>query len=308
MPIQQHKSKSLAYRLTLRTIGPHPMVRLTHKDFIAIKKAKVSLQLLLGLEETYDAVLQNYEEYEQELLKIAIRYNLYRKLDSLSMTDDKYAANRRLANVLAVARLYLDQSAHDTKHFEEPGLEHEMACAKSATYDQSLGYRVMEAIRNYIQHRAFPITMFQYHSKWEDREEPRAVMQTTVRAFLVTNNITDDKNFKPRVARELAKKNEHDITPFLRSYIEGLSSIHTSLRAKLPQLQAWRETITRRITNYEKRINAKALGLAVVSINPDSTWNEEISLSDDFLKRLDYLQRKNQELTNYAKRHVSNES
>lgn len=115
----------------------------------------------MAVEERLDLVLGNYEELEQELLNASLSEALYDDPDdpwnaSMGMMQ-RFA--RRLANLLTTTRAYCDQLPHAMNALY--GHDSSQSAAVKAffhgEYDTVLGYRVCEALRNYVQHRGSPI-------------------------------------------------------------------------------------------------------------------------------------------------------
>ena len=119
---------------------------------------------MVGIEEKFDLLVENYFDYERELLELALRQSLSRDWTWQSMNLDRLAITEGAANLLSAARLYVDHLEHDLN--EALGPDHEVARnahgPSSARYDASLSYRAMEALRNVAQHHSFPVHTLSY--------------------------------------------------------------------------------------------------------------------------------------------------
>ena len=165
-------ASNLTYRVHRGVLGKWPIMRVSQQEFEMVWKAKHDIFLLLGMEEKFGMVIDNYLEFEREMLALTLLHMAAASLDWSSFQDSMVLANRRLANCLTVARLYLDQIRHDLKEIYGPDgpAVQRVVLESSKQYDRLLGYRVMESLRNVLQHRALPVTGLSYPSTWEDRK------------------------------------------------------------------------------------------------------------------------------------------
>jgi hypothetical protein len=214
-------------------IGTSP-TEITAEEYSEAKFAKQGLLLLLSAEEKFDMLMQNYVEYECELLGLAQAQMAWRGVRWDSMSDERTLLNRRLANLLTVARLYRDQTERDIKHIcdETSDTSYQFQQELRTQYDALLGFRVMEAVRNALQHRFLPITGLSYPGGWESRSSGDVLVHRA-RAWLVLEHVRADGGFKGSVLQELESKHEDkfDVTLFVREYVQGLSCAHRALRA-----------------------------------------------------------------------------
>src|SRR6266849_1778491 len=127
-------------------IGPWPFVDISAQEFELVKTAKHNLFVLLGVEEKFNLVIGNYLEYEQELLNLALVHMASHNPTWSSFHDAKALINRRLANLLTVSRLYIDQVKHDISSIygKNASTTIQVRQAFSEQYDRLFGYRVME--------------------------------------------------------------------------------------------------------------------------------------------------------------------
>ena len=156
----------MRYELNQRWTGGKGPVAISKEDFEAIREAKAGVVRMMLIEEKIDLLLDNYVEYEGELLQLALRSAV---LEEYGWSDFRAAVqrfNRRLANLLTTCRLYLDQVRHDLSGFNDPTLSEAFKTLKSAEYDGRLGYATLEALRNYYQHRGLPVSGLSYPGAW----------------------------------------------------------------------------------------------------------------------------------------------
>ena len=212
---------------------------------------------------------------------------------------------RRLSNFMSSARLYLDQADHDlcVVFGKESNIRERYQSARSAAYDGRLGYRALEALRNFAQHRDIPMHGLSYNSVRKE-EDGKSFALHTLRATILLPRIRKEGGFKPSVLTELESDGvEADIKPLVRDYMTGLQAVHTAVReAVAPSESAWLAEI-----EWARKKVRSALG------DPDAKLYELIrrdeadeplgsmQVFDEFLPRLADLRRKNVALTDLTR-------
>jgi hypothetical protein len=95
-----HQTKATRYCLGRGVIGPWPFIDITGGDFARLKDAKQNLFLLLGVEEKFRMIVDNYLEFENDLLRLALDHMAWHSGDWRTMNDAIWLVNRRFANLL----------------------------------------------------------------------------------------------------------------------------------------------------------------------------------------------------------------
>ncbi len=277
-------------------IGPWPYIDISLEEFHRIKTDKDNLFTILGVEEKFDMLLQNYAEYEQALLTLALGRTIGNRLDRDAFSDATFLVNRRLANLLTLCRQYIDQIKHDFSaiYAGDTAIATKVAESFSRQYDSLFGYRLMEALRNYTQHRAFPVTRLSYPAAWEDRETGE-LLHFRVQAELDVDKIVRDGSFKVSIAQELKKLNQKslDITGLARQYVQGLGRAHGELRQLVTNdLANWEKTILDTIARYAEQIKEVPPSVVVFRLNDEEDTEEEIAVFRDGADRLRRLRQR----------------
>ncbi len=135
-------------------MGNGPTLDISSEEFESVKEARRRLFILVGVEEKFDMLVQNYLEYERELLTLALEYMVSRSPQLSTLHEARSLINRRLANLLTMGRLYTDQIERDVSSLFGGDAARESWIKQSfhTQYDSLLGYRVLETIRNSMQH------------------------------------------------------------------------------------------------------------------------------------------------------------
>jgi hypothetical protein len=276
---------------------------LVHQDidretFEDIKKAGETCRFALEAEEKFTLLFDNFAEFEVELLRLAEYLLLWRERasDFTKSMQERLLLDRRLANVLASCRLYLDHTDHGlSKIFGNPSTE--LTCAKE--YKQQLhascwGYRFMEALRNHVQHCGLAchgITSRMHMSEGDDSNYP----EFTVYPQADVKILAEDRQFKRDVLAEPLEKGEPiDLRRPLREYMSCFVLLHDRLRETI------REVFENARTRYEAACNDYSvledrklrLAFLVELSNIGETVNE-IPLLTTFLGYYDKLLKRN---------------
>jgi len=84
-------------------------ITITKSEYIALREAKHILSAGLDIEQQYEVLLSNYEDFEKEIVSVAIEHMLY----AVGEFRQYHARlNKRIINLLTTSRLYKDQVKH----------------------------------------------------------------------------------------------------------------------------------------------------------------------------------------------------
>ena len=223
----------MRYVITHLYFGFDDEIEISENEFKALHEARNRALLLSSLEEKFMLVLENYEELEQEILRLSLHQMIFLDRSAPTFIDNLRLINRRFLNFLATCRLYKDHSAHDvsTIYGKNSKQFHEYDHLHSKQYEHSIGYRVMEAARNFSQHRSLIISGINHKidRKREDNHEAHLSFIN-----LSIPRLREEGGFKVSVLSELEAISEEngnvDIRPLMREYISSIIEIHLELR------------------------------------------------------------------------------
>ena len=286
----------MIYGIVRDVIGSPQILEIPEDEYLEIVQAKRSLFSILQIEEKFDLFLANFADYESHLLDLTLRRSLYDDFDWSGFHGDIHSINRRLVNLLSSGRLYVDHAQHDIGEIfgKESPQEKELKQTLKETYDDNLGYRVAEALRNYVQHRALPVHNLSFPYSQTDTDPSRKIQASVVPA-MNTARLQEDGKFKKAVLKELLPRgNELNITPFIRQYVAGLSDVHLRLRELNATIVTQWDDLCVSVINRAREHFGTALGAALVSKGgPTTGYDERHYIIEDISTRRKELERKN---------------
>jgi hypothetical protein len=290
-------------------------IEIDEDEFKLIKNSKANLLESLYLEENLDFLLENYYEYELELLSIASRSMIFME-EYINPTHQKRnVVVRRIANLLSTCEMYFDQSCHHISNIygKNSVIGDKLQQERSSQYDQKFGYRVMEALINYTKHRGVPFHSLIFSGQWLDidSEEDSRLHYSAIPLIKVIELI-NDKKIKQIVLQEMLgneSKDGLDIRPLIRDYIEGIGKIHEKTRELIqPDINLWEDTINRTITKFQNEYQAANLdAIAIVALDDINHLVERNIINKNSILRRHSLESKNSIFVNLHKRYASNE-
>lgn len=283
---------------------------LTVDQYRAIAAAKDGLVTLVGIEQKFDIVLENYSEYEQELLALAVQQVVFRENGYSRFQRETLLVIRRLSNLLSSCRMFIDQIKHDTSSVfgpDHPAVQ-TVRSKCSEEYDAALGYRLMETLRNVMQHRSLSGFVIK-HSNDANPPGPAARRRMRLIPLLSVADL-QEVGLKASVQQELGGAEYTELNGKVRTYVQGIANVHLAFRqSAFADRERWEADLR---AAYDRG---------------DATWPEggprasDLIAVDDagrvsesrhvFLEPLDYLtslEKKNQGPWALARSFVSSES
>ncbi len=300
----------MIYNLRILAAGFGSGIELTGTEYASLVSAIQRIYLATGVEEKLDLLLENYLEYESELLQLGLQSCLFTSIDDHRVFREAQLINRRIVNLLTAARMYIDQVKHSLARYFDPDPAPDIAALFSAEYDQHLEYRIAEALRNHTQHRALPVHTVLAFREWEKKHTAEQRLRFTVIPSVSLEELVDEGEFKASVLAELEQsgKKFFPLTPILRRYVESLASVHGKVRLLLSdRTDLDHQTLVAALDRARSELNEKLTGLAVTSgIDPEHP-SERHYISERSWARRSTLIRKNSQLLNLSLCYVSAE-
>jgi hypothetical protein len=260
------------------------------------------------IEDKFDLVLANYADFECELLTLAVHQMIYSDFSWSSMRLDTQILNRRIGNLLSAGRLYTDHIMHDAGILagEDRSLVERLKKKSAEQYDAKLGYRVMDVLRNYTQHRALPVHQLSYPTAWVPSGEWRNLVYRVVPSVAL-QDLREDSRVKPSVMAELeAIGPDIPLTPLIREYAEGLSVIHEEFRSCIQDdIRIWEASFSWVWQRFMNAFGTEQKAVQIVTVNDKGEYTEAEHIFEDMITHRNDLARKNRVLTNLTRRFVS---
>ena len=284
------------YILTNHALGKYPSIDLSKDEFVSASIAKQNLLHALAIEEKFHFVLENYKEFVEGVLQSALRESLFSEHGWSDGITHLNAANRRLQNLLSIARSYFDQTSRDLKRIYGRKSKQSAAfeLARKRERDRSLAYRTMEALRNYGQHCALPIhgggSSFTRHQS-DNESAVVATMELTLNVI----ELKSDGAFESKVLLELVALGKTvNIKPFIRDYVCCLGRIHQQVRNDMTaDLSLWAKAIRDLRQRFATETGSKDLiGLHMIAEDDQGKLVLEVDMFDKFIERREMLEKR----------------
>ncbi|MFM9942070.1 MAG: hypothetical protein ACKVP7_21505 [Hyphomicrobiaceae bacterium] len=264
----------------------------------------------------YELVIESYVELENAMLSVATRYIVRPHSTIDDMDDVRRLFNLRVMQLMTIARTYIECAPKAISRILPTDETRGAATLKklfSVEYDHRLGYRVMEALRNSAQHSGLPLNSLTMGGRWKGQNKKRkGRLEYYALTTLDTETLKTDRNFKKKILTELdllGKK--HDLRPFMRDYLEGLSSAHGKMRLTLEtNIGLARDLVHDAIEQWKTKANTTKhpSGLILADTAEVGTYDIIRYISTRPLESLKKLGRRNENLVNLNLSHVSNDA
>lgn len=234
---------SVRYELTALVVGRKPpKVDLEAAEFEAIGRAVDGLRDIFWIEEIYDAVTQNYRDYEEGQMLITLSHALETDGGWDEIDEARRSSARRLDNLLSAARAFIDSVPQRMRAIGGEALMSAFKTATSRVYDDSRAYRFMDALRNYSQHRGSSISAMTFDHKrqpvGEDGKDFKLVYSIRPRLRVDDVEMTFKSQVRPLLQALKDDKGMIDITPLVREYLVGLNQIMLETRGLIAPFEA----------------------------------------------------------------------
>lgn len=290
-------------------LGTKAAIPVTQARLNALTKAMDGIRIVLAFEDRFAMVIDNLMDLERHLFNWAL-HDMLRPFEGMDdLFTHKRDANRLLGNLLSSCRQYIDQTHHQLKA-PLKGLAVTSKAALSEQYDAILGYRVMEALRNYVQHEDLGVHTVSVDGAWIDtpgKHQRRYV----VSIGLDLDHLSKATKFKAATLAELqALPVVPDLKQMIREYVSGLSTAHKKMRDALAvKVKAWSDELDAAFADVQAALPSEKLHSLMVFKQNDDGQREP--LLDVFLNprdRLRTLQRLNQTTLNLGPAYASSEA
>ena len=174
----------------------------------------------------------------------------------------------------------------------------------SEEYDGRLGYRFMEAARNYMQHRGSIVHLIGFRGV---SDAAGNLVRNVVVVAAKLSRLIEDPKFKRAVVEELRKRRKGlvPITPLVRDYVEGLGAVQEALREMIgSDVRDWEQLLGAVLQRGREHFGQSGGAVAIVALS-DGKGVESQQLFPELWNYRAALSQKNSLLANLTKRYVS---
>lgn len=153
----------------------------------------------------------------------------------------------------------------------------------------------MEALRNYTQHRGFPIHTLSYNGE-RVSDEGRNRVRLGVSIHVSRSELAEDPKFKKSVLSELESHADSiDLKPLIRDYVADLATVHEWVKeVTATHIATWESRYRSAINRFSDAFpdEPSLKGLTAVAIS-DAQQAGEVHLFTDFVEYRSALAKKN---------------
>lgn len=245
---------------------------ISDKQFDEVVKARETLASAFALEESYDLLVGNYVEVEQEVLAATVNNSVRNLYGDDDFFELRSTINRRVINLLTATRLYIDQTPQWLK---KCAAQPKVACAEFETrkhfhYDNIFSYRFLEALRNHVQHCGLAVHSVTHGRKWHELQDSHE-LELSLTPLAEKSHLCMDSKFKKKILDEMPEKVV--LMHAIREYLECIGDIHTMCRGHVVEhVKASRQT-------FESLLSAYAVqdvpNFGIVAFRTDPCGREE---------------------------------
>lgn len=282
----------LHYVITRKVAGNAHQFVISKNDFEEAERSYHILQLSVFAEERFDAIARNFFELESDMLATILETSYVGFGAGMEQMAIRRLLNRRMTNVLTATKSYIDHMHHAAKIlFNKDKRTNEVRDRFSYHFDNSFGYRVFEALRNYSQHCGFPIHSVRYSTKVLHHRDG-APMKCTISPMLDVGILKSDGKFKAEVLKEIeAKGNQISLKSLAREYIACLAEVHDLFRGFVGEVSIpANQFLEKMVKSYVEDLTVKERpeGLYAVALK-SHLWTNSVPLSTGLWEYGDFL-------------------
>jgi hypothetical protein len=259
-----------------------------------IVDAKNQLIRIVQIEERYAMLLENYVAFERDMLTHALELTVSGSRDWSDLTDAKRAMNRHIVNLLTTCRLYFDQVSSLAKKLPlgESSLRENFEQMRNNEYGSVFSYRLMEALRNFVQHNDLPVHGLTYRSYGIDATDPSSDQMRGLYLELDVRELRRDKKFKATVISEIDASDQFiNLDLHIRRYIECIGGIQGKIRRLIESDIKIAEAIFENVIGLSSDdVSSRRIGAEVWTLSDDRRRMASEVISLDLPRRVRHLQ------------------
>lgn len=201
---------------------------LSEEEYQSFRVSRNVINDHLSIEGLFRLVDENYGELcetSRALIESYAANSIHSRISSEGLTN---LMNRRLLNLLSSARTFLDHTSHRLAeiHGKGSGFPDSFGKLRREAFDRTFSYRLMEKLRNFAQHRGFPLRC----SITRIGNQNDSVRQVSLKLTFDRDELLSDKDGWGSVRQELAAQTpEIEAPPHIWMYVKELGTIYESI-------------------------------------------------------------------------------
>ena len=288
------------YIITEMHLSSPGALDISKEMYLEIKRAQFFWFHSISIEEKYDALVENYFEFERELLNISSRYMLF-SVSNIEFWNYVGLINRRLLNFLAASTMYTEHARRHIIHL------YGKKSTIYAAYEQAgrnrkssqKGFEALDAIRNYAQHAGYATDDFSIGAAWKEVDE-RQLNIYDINVYLSKSSLSEEARGKEGLSTIYGGKAKVDLQEVVREAMEGLCCLNEDIRELLESEACNSRNITEScLSVYGDKFSVSKdfTSLAVCAVEDNGIETEHKYILRIQMQRRDAFIKKNGSLT-----------
>lgn len=255
------------YFLKIAAIGRFPELEISKKEHDEIVIAKRTLTAALSIEEKFDHVLGNFLDLEKELLMLGSEKTEKIGLNYKHAYTITATLNRRIVNFVISGRNYTESIANKASKCSPNSEEIESSATAfiRKQYDESLDYRLMQALRNHVSHSGGAVHLLssRFTKSKAEANSPKQNIRD-IQAYALKERLAENTGFKSSTLKELPDK--IDLIKAARSYADAISIIQEEIRRLTKEsIDKSRLLIESHLSAYAEKNNGNSFAVGAYS-------------------------------------------
>ncbi len=207
---------------------------ISKNDYDDIEKYHYCVGEYYNIENKYNIVIENYREFESEILNLSLSYSLHAMASFDNMNAMFWNIQRKLFNLLNSCDMFVEHCLIHYKHIQkkEGRITFDLKSFTNKLNENHFSYRVLDKIRNHSQHYGIPVQKVNFGSKRDYPSNPNRVT-FPINLFLKPDLLRQNSGFPKHLISEIEQQGEVDIKPLIREYLSLIYSILKKVRDEL---------------------------------------------------------------------------
>jgi hypothetical protein len=262
-------------------------------------------------EDQFDTVITQFIELEIAIATTSFRLSLRSIPDIFLMERERTSITRiHIPSFLSSMKAYFDQSCHFLNDMHEyKAKDSSFIDLFRSTYrsehKSNFSYRLMDQLRNHIQHRSLPFMLTVSMNRANDEGENYIESIPIV----IISQLKENKRVSSNFLKEISNiKYNFDFYEHSKKFMNSLYKIHFTVRnstnSKVSDWEQFLESIEQRLSDHYSKKDFIHFVASVVDKN--DTVIDRIEVSNVLIERRKLLEESNRMISDVTKRVISN--